>query len=83
MTGAEWAALAFLMFLAAAVSAIILAAWVKPYMLDLRAQRDTWKAEAMHYRELEVEGQVSDVRLLDPRDPDLELWLKGTPTDER
>ena len=83
MTGAEWAALAFLMFLAAAVSAIILAWWVRPYMIDLRHQRDVWMAEAMHYRELEAEGQVSDVRLIQPTDPDLDIFLKGTPTDER
>lgn len=76
----EWVQLVFLMFLATAVTVVVLAMWVRPYMLDLRDDRDRWKAEAMNYRHIEAQGDISDVRLI-AQDAGLDIFLKGTPTD--
>ena len=85
MTTDEWVQLAFLMFLAAAVTMMVLAYWVRPHIMDLRLDRDRWKAEAEGWREMQgTDGhQVEGVKLISPQDPDLAIYLKGAATDER
>lgn len=83
MTTDEWVQLAFLMFLAAAVTMMVLAYWVRPHIEELRLDRDRWKAEAEHWREIQgTDGNVVEgVKLIDPAD--LAIYLKGVATDER
>lgn len=74
MTPNEWAQLAFLMFLACAVTMMVLAFWIRPHLIELRMDRDRWKAEAMGWREAEQKGTVVEgVKLIDPQD----LYLHG------
>ena len=80
MTSDEWAMLAFLMFLAVAVTLMVLAWWIRPYILNLKAERDTWKAEAEGWRESQQRGDVIEgVRLMSSQ----EVFLHGAAADER
>ena len=80
MTSDEWVQLAFLMFLAIAVALMVLAWWIRPYIHQLRDDRDRWKAEAEGWREMQGQGTVVEgVRLIDPA----ELFLHGAATNER
>ena len=88
----EWVQLAFLMFLALAVTLIVLAWWIKPHIGKLVTERDSWRAEAIGYREAELRGDVvgSVKRLAQPTPDQIDLqteaddlatFLHGTPTE--
>ena len=92
MTSDEWVQLAFLMFLAVAVTMMVLAYWVRPYIHELRDDRDRWKAEAEGWRELQgTDGNVVEgVKLITMTQDEaarggdfLPVFLHGAPADER
>lgn len=62
---------------------------IRPYVADLRADRDVWKARALEAEGRQAHDGIDDVRVLDPstglpwttdseRD-DIAVWLKGAP----
>ena len=80
MTSDEWAMFAFLIFLAVAVTLMVLAFWIRPYLIDLRADRDRWMAEAQGWRESQQRGEVIEgVWLMSTQ----EVFLHGAAADER
>ena len=92
MTTDEWVQLAFLMFLAVAVTMMILAYTVKPHIQALRLDRDRWKAEAEGWREMQgTDGNVVEGVRLIPLSQDeaaqggdfLPVFLHGAATNER
>ena len=90
----EWVQLAFLIFLALAVTLMVLAWWIKPHLAKLMNERDSWRAEAIGYREAELRGDVvgSVKRLAQPTPDQIDLqteaddlarFLHGAATSER
>lgn len=87
MTVAAWI---LTMVLVVFITIIAMGVAIRPYVDQLRADRDGWKARCMEAEGRQVHDGIDDVRVLDPstglpwttdseRD-DIAVWLKGAPT---
>ena len=77
MTVALWIVTSFLVVV---ITMVAMGMAIKPYVADLVAERDLWKARALDAEGMAQRDDRGDVRLIDPKDPGLpweDIWLKG------
>ncbi len=73
---------ALIMVLSTAVIWMTLAWWAKPHIAAIMKDRDQWKARCQTAELMLEQTDSSSVRLIDPGDPGLDIFLKGTHNDE-
>ena len=68
--------------LAVAITLTILGAVFRPYVRELVAERDVWRDRAIAAEDAAQVSEYEGVRLIDPRDADLDIWLQGMGPNE-
>jgi len=77
MTVALWILTSFLVVV---ITMVALGMAIRPYVAELVADRDQWKARALDAEGMAQRDDRADVRLIDPNDPGLpwdDIFLKG------
>jgi hypothetical protein len=68
-------------FLAVAITLVVLGAAFRPYVRELVADRDLWRDRAIAAEDAAQAYEYEGVRLIDPA-ADLDIWTRGMGPDE-